>query len=861
MIHSIEADRADRHQLRRIAEPPAKHDVEEFDYSNVIVRKPWGYEYLAFSNRHVAIWMLQIVRNRRTSMHSHPKKKTSLILLSGRAECSHLAGKIELGPLDGVVIDRGAFHSTEASSTVPLEPISENGIWVMEIESPPAKTDLVRLKDSYGRAGAAYEGQKNMVFDPERCIRFRVPDANEDPEWELNDCKFSIRRGDGLVHKSRPSPDSLISIIASDASVVSENPQLAIGGLTSFEEFSRGTVGEELGPYTFLVIQREVELQKVSDFVFSKIADLGVKHVFSVSGGAAMHLTDSVGKHPELSYVATHHEQAAAMAAEGYARTSKSPGCALVTSGPGGTNAMTGVAGAWIDSIPTIFISGQVTSDCLIGDTGVRQLGIQESNIVEMVRSITKYAVSITDPGTLRYHVEKAIHLATTGRPGPVWLDIPLDVQGALVNVDEQKGFDPADESHVSASGSLTEQVYDVVELLRAAERPVLIYGYGVRLAGAESALQVLADRLGIPLISSWNASDLIDNRHPLYIGRSGIMGERAGNFTVQNSDLLLTVGTRLSVPQVGYNHTTFARAAKKIVVDIDPVELSKPTIQPDLPIQADAGEFIDALSQELDRSEFKPAIESWVKRCQGWKARYPVIEPEYRDTEERINSFYFIDVLSEKLRSDSVVVTDMGTSFTCTMQSLRMKAGQRLFTSSGHASMGFGLPGAIGACLGRGGRKTICISGDGGLQMNIQELQTLVHNQLPIILFVLNNDGYLAIKLTQQNHFGRLVGSEPSSGVSCPDLMKVSTAYGIDCERISDADTLDARIDAILAKPGPYICEIMMPPDQKLVPRLSSVKKPDGSIMSNPLEDLAPALDRDEFLANMIVPPVDVLK
>ena len=598
-------------------------------------------------------------------------------------------------------------------------------------------------------------------------------------------------------------------------------------------------------------------LVKLSDYIFSFIAELGVKDVFAVSGGGAMHLVDSLGMNKELNYIATHHEQAAAMAAEGYARISGKPGVALVTSGPGGTNTITGVCGAWIDSIPTIFISGQVTSDTLIGNTGLRQFGIQESNIVELVRPITKYAVTVTDPAQIKYHLQKAVYLATSGRPGPVWLDIPLDIQSKFIDPDGLFSFIPDNRMPLDTNLLLKKQVAQSIDLLKNAKRPVMISGYGIRLAKGENDYLKLVEKLRIPVISSWTTSDLLAYDHELYIGRSGIMGDRAGNFTVQNSDLLLIIGSRMSIPQVGYKYSTFAREAKKIMVDIDEAELKKPSIKVDFPIHADAKEFMMELLHQLDEQKIRINVADWIQKCNYWKAKYPVVLPEYAENKEVVNSFYFVDVLSKKLDESAVVVTDMGTSFTGTMQAFKTKQGQRFFTSSGHASMGFGLPGAIGACFANDRKKTICISGDGGLQMNIQELQTMVHYNLPIILFVLNNNGYLTIKLMQQNHFGRYVGSDKSSGVSCPDIIKVANAHGIKTERIANHDELHAKIDSVLAEPGPFVCEIIMSENQPLIPKVSSAKRPDGTFDSRPLEDLYPFLDRDEFLENMIVKPI----
>jgi acetolactate synthase I/II/III large subunit len=837
-----------------------KNQESAFDYSRVIVKKPWGYEYLVFENEHVAIWMLHIVRKRKTSMHCHPNKTTALILLSGNATCSNLEGEQQLGPLDGVFIDKGVFHSTEASSELPLVPLSENGIWVMEIESPPDKGDLIRMKDEYGRAGVAYEGQNDMVFDPADCVRFDIPEKGVVFRKQFQDCVFSIWKGAIGGQNESPAPDALITVVGREPSAESDKPYLKTAGLATYKEFIEQTQGEELDGFTFLTIESARTHMKLSDYIFSRIADLGVKDVFTVSGGAAMHLLDSLGKNESLDYVANHHEQAAAMAAEGCARVTGKPGVALVTSGPGGTNALTGVCGAWIDSIPAIFISGQVTSNTLIGDTGLRQFGIQESDIVTMVKSVTKYAVTVSDPSQIRYHMDKAIHLATTDRPGPVWLDVPLDMQSKHIAPDQLPGFKPDVKDGAVLENDLSANVEQCIQMLKEAERPVLISGYGIRLAKGEAEFIQLIEKLGIPVITSWTSSDLVPSSHELVVGRSGIFGDRAGNFAVQNSDLVLSVGSRLSVPQIGYNFPIFARAAKKIVVDIDEAELKKPSVTPDLPVLADAKAFMSELINKWGE-EPQLQIDEWRNRCRSWRSKYPVVLPEYKEEKDAVNSFHFVDVLSENLDESALVVTDMGTSFTCTMQTFKTKQGQRLFTSSGHASMGFGLPGAIGACVGNGRKKTICISGDGGLQMNIQELQTLAHFQLPVILFVLNNQGYLTIKATQQNHFGRFVGSEKSSGITCPDIIKVAEAHGLEADRIANTDELHAKIHSVLDKPGPFVCEVIMPATQPLIPRVSSLKKPDGSIISKPIEDLYPFLDRKEFAENMIVDPVEILK
>ncbi len=829
-------------------------------FKNAIVKKPWGYEYLVFENNSVAIWMLQIIRKRKTSMHCHPKKRTGLVLLSGNATHYNLKGRLELNPMDAVMIPEGAFHCTEATSSLNIEPNSENGIWIMEIESPPLKTDLIRVKDKYGRAGSSYEGTDSMVFGPRKCLKLKSPKNNKVERQDFLNYIFKIMPAKLLKNNRCLNTDTLLTVIRKKTKKTAKGPCFKPGELISLADFHNNTPREDLNNYEILTIEKKDTIVRLSDYIFSFIAELGVKEVFAVCGGAAMHLVDALGSNGKLKYIATHHEQAAAMAAEAYARISGKVGVALVTGGPGGTNAITGVCGAWVDSIPVIFISGQVISDLLIKDTGLRQFGIQESNITGLLQPVTKYAVTVTNPATIKYHLQKAYYLATTGRPGPVWLDIPLDIQGKLINPDNLASFNPDGIEHEDNQRLFDCQTDEALGLLKQAKRPVLISGYGIRLAKAEKEYQALVEKLNIPVISSWMTSDLIPTDYPYYIGRSGIMGDRAGNFTVQNSDLLLIIGSRMSIPQVGYNYKTFAREAKKIMVDIDNLELKKPSLKIDLAINMDVKKFILTLLDKIEKDKVKINVAEWAKRCQQWKARYPVALPEYKKTKKGVNSFYFIDFLSQKLSSDVLVVTDMGTSFTSTMQAFKAKAGQRLFTSSGHASMGFGLPGAIGACFASGKRKTICISGEGGLQMNIQELQTLVHYKLPVILFVLNNGGYLTIKLMQQNHFGKYVGSEPSSGLTFPDIIKVGNAYGIKTERISNNDELHNKINKVLAQRGPFICEIMMPENQPLIPRASSLKKPDGTIISKPFEDLYPFLDRKEFLENMIVKPIEIL-
>lgn len=598
---------------------------------------------------------------------------------------------------------------------------------------------------------------------------------------------------------------------------------------------------------------------KVSDYLANRVADLGVHHVFMISGGGAMHLNDSFGKSSRLQYICNHHEQACAIAAEGYARINESIGVAVVTSGPGGTNTLTGVLGAWLDSIPALFISGQIKYTTTVESTGLplRQLGDQEANIIEIVRSITKYAVMVRDPKTIRYHFERAVYLAKHGRPGPVWLDIPLDVQAARVEDDDLIAYDLS-EDNISFDPTLIErQVAETIRHCREAERPVLIAGNGIRLAGAMKEFYEVGELLNIPIQTAMGANDLLWSDHPLFFGRPSVTGDRSSNFIVQNSDFLLTVGARLGVRTISYSYTAFAREAFKVSVDVDAAELRKPTVSPDLPIHCDAKLFLALMAEQLRESPIPPKND-WLDWCRERRRRYPSVLDEYRQQKTLVNSYFFVESLSKAATPNDIFVLANGAANTCTFQAVFLKKGQRLFTNSGCASMGYDLPAAIGACFASGHR-VLCIAGDGSIQMNIQELQTIVHHNLPIKIFVLNNNGYLAIRGTQDAYFpGKYVAADPSSGVSVPDMQKIAAAYGIPSNRAENHTGVAAAIDRALGTEGPFLCEIMMAPNQTLYPKLASEVKPDGTLVSKPLEDMFPFLPRDEFMDNMIIEPWD---
>lgn len=601
---------------------------------------------------------------------------------------------------------------------------------------------------------------------------------------------------------------------------------------------------------------------KVADYIVQFMASLGIRHVFTVAGAGNLHILDALRRSDDVDYVCNHHEQASAMAMYAHARATGGIGACLVTTGPGGTNAITGVCSAWVDSVPGLVISGQVKLADTIGVTGVRQRGIQEINIVDIVRPVTKYAVLVASPDDIRYELEKAVFIARSGRPGPVWLDVPLDVQAARVDPAALRPFLPESNGGPAAGGRqahLAQQAAATVALLNKAKRPVLLAGHGIRMAGAADDFRAFVERLGIPALITWNGIDLLESDHPLYVGRPGIYGQRGANFAIQNSDFLLAIGTRLSIPQTGYDYSLFARAAAKVYVDIDPTELNKFPVPPNLAIQSDAKPFLEALAAELERSYRPGAWDGWRDRCRDWRERYPVCLPEYRETASPINVFDFIDQLGEELaEGDIILPTASGSGFTAAHQALRIKKGQRCFTSNGFAEMGFDLPGAIGACFGFGGRRVVTFTGDGGIQMNLQELQTIVHHKLPIKVFVLSNRGYLTIRHTENALFnGALSGTDPETGVSIPDMVKIGQAYGLETFRIAQRPDMRATIRRMLDSPGPALCDVVMAPDQPLVPKTSFRQLPDGRLVSPPIEDLYPFLDREEFRANMIVPPV----
>jgi acetolactate synthase I/II/III large subunit len=576
-----------------------------------------------------------------------------------------------------------------------------------------------------------------------------------------------------------------------------------------------------------------------------------------LTGGGCMHLVDSVGRQEGLEYVCCLHEQACAFAAQAHAEFTSTAGAVLVTTGPGGTNAATGLAAAWLDSTPCVFLSGQVKRADLLTGRGVRSMGPQELDVVSVVTPLTKYAKTIINPESIRYELEKAWHLANSGRRGPVWLDIPLDVQSATIDDNNLKGFTP--EAEFVDRSRLSEGVAKAVALLRTAERPVLFIGNGARLAFVDGLVERLVETLKIPTLLTWKSMDMLAEEHPYFAGRPGSVATRGSNFTQQNSDCIVVIGARLDMPQVAFSHRNFARGARKIVVDIDDHELAKFDMPVDVAVNFDAREFIAELLRQLEGVTL-PDIGAWMDRTKRWKQKYPAILPEYWQETEYVNTYVLVDVLSDLCEREDVLAP--GSSGACSdifLQCFRLKKGQRVVNSPTLGAMGTGLPGTIGSCLGSGGRRTVCVNGDGGFQLNIQELETVRRLKLPIKYFILCNGNYASIIASQKTHFqGRLVGSDPSSHLTLPDIRKVAGAYGIASCEIRNHEGIREKVREVLNAPGPMVCAVNVSADQVTAPRATSMIRPDGQIVSLPMEDMAPRLPRVQFRAEMIIPPLE---
>lgn len=595
---------------------------------------------------------------------------------------------------------------------------------------------------------------------------------------------------------------------------------------------------------------------KLSDYVFKFIEGKGIKHAFILPGGGAMHLDDSIGK-SKIQYICCGHEQAASIAAESYGQHTNDIGVVLVTSGPGATNAITGLTAGWIDSTPMLVISGQAKRSDLIGESGVRQMGSQEVQIVEMVKPITKYAVQILEPMDIKYHLEKAYYEATTGRMGPVWIDIPLDVQAAMIDEEKLIGYE---EARINKNKvDISNEIKDTFKLLKNSKQPLILAGNGIKLAGAEDAFYELINKLQIPVLTTWKSIDLLDENDSLYAGHPGVMGDRGANFILQSSDLLIVLGSRLDPSITAFNHKNFGKNAKKVMVDIDEHEIRK--MKMDIEVRAicnvkdfieqlnnNCGELINNLSDEKVNER-----ESWLAYCKNIRAKYPTVTDEHRNIKDYVSAYYFIDELCKQLTPDDIIVPESsGGAGEITYQAFKIKKGQKMKNAAGLGSMGFGLPYSIGSCLANYRKRTILINGDGAFQLNIQELETLARLSLPIKIFIWNNNGYASIRAMQRNTFnGHYVASEEGSGLTMPSLSKIANAYGIKTFVAKNNNEMCEILPQVLESEGTVLCELMVLPEETVSPRTKSIQLEDGSMISKPLEDMWPFLSENEIEAN----------
>lgn len=605
-------------------------------------------------------------------------------------------------------------------------------------------------------------------------------------------------------------------------------------------------------------------IQKLSDYIADFLVENGIEHVFGVTGGGAMHLNDSLGHKKGLKFIFNHNEQGSAIAAEGYTRLTGKLAAVNVTSGPGGTNALTGVLGGWLDSIPMFIVSGQVKRETTtwITDIPLRQLGDQEYQIIESVRNMTKYAVMITDEKEIAYHLEKALFLATKGRGGPVWLDVPLDIQAAKIETDELKHFTGSEEEKELLKEEVPEPVSDetadeILDRIRKAERPLLYAGTGIRLGNALEEFRTLVDTLGIPVVTAWNAHDTLPDSSPYFVGRPGTVGTRGGNFAVENADLVLVLGSRLNIRLISYNYRDWAKKAYKIVVDIDKNELDKPTISPDMKVHADVKSLMQALlGRDTSGIGTNDAHKKWLEFSRGLNEKYPATRKEYYETDTPLNPYVFVKELFEKAADDDICITGNGSACVMGFQSAVIKEKTRLFTNSGCASMGYGLPAALGAAvaLQKENHRILCMDGDGSLMMNLQELQTIRENNLNLKLFIINNNGYHSIRQTQNNLFhDGLVGVCKGNGVSFPPFEKLADTFGFTFFRIDRLEGMDDLIEQVLSTEGPVMCDVVVSDEQIFSPKLSSKVLPDGKIVSPPIDDMFPFLDREEYESNKL--------
>lgn len=798
IVKKLEPTAEDRETLAGISIAPEMLADDFFDYSKVVVKKPWGYEYLIFQNEAAAIWILFIKEGFETSLHCHPRKQTSITVLSGTACCSVLESEVFRHPGDVMLIGKGVFHRTRC--------VSPGGSFVMEIEAPVNKRDLVRFKDDYGREKMGYESIDHMSFNLHNYNYTSFIDTKVyyNVKKRFGNCSIQLAEFFSQADFERQLGSTqwtALSILKGNVASVGLAGRLSPGDTVCREEIPNPKACSVDGKIETLILNSTDTLTRLSDFVVSHLKARGLRDIFFVAGTTNAHLIDAVGRDTEVCSLPLQTEHAATLAAEAYAKLTGKPGVVFLSSGASATQAITGAANAWIDSAPLLIVSGRSRPSDLSDPAGLalRQLANKELEITEMVRPVAKHTGVITEAGTIRAELDRAISRCSSGRPGPAWLDIPIDILGMNIDEEELASSAPAAPSGPETPASLQSPIREVLRLLEGSQRPVILAGYGIRAAGAQRQFVELTRKLAVPVLTSRRGADLVPEDFPFFFGRPGTYGQRAANFIVQNADLLISIGSRLSLPLIGRNYRAFARGARKICVDIDPAELAKTTVRPDLGIAANAADFIHEMMRGLPEglAFLRP---EWLERCRRWRRQFPPSREYGSSPNPGVNPYRFIEALSDALAENDILVVDGGPSLDYVMQSFRVKSGQRIISSPGLEHQGFALPGAIGAALAARRQRIVCLCEKKGLQLNIPELQTVVNNKLPLKAFIFNSRGDRSVQQVQAAYFGgRYVGFDSEGIIGSLNVGKLGEAYHIPTEILSEDEAMDCKIRRVL--------------------------------------------------------------
>lgn len=850
IIRQLEMTGADAAALASHMPAPELLANDFRDYSRAVVRKPWGYEYLIYQNDFCAVWILHIKKGARTSLHCHPHKTSSITVLSGTAQCSTLNGAFVRQAGEVMVAGEGVFHQTASAC--------DDGIFVMEIEIPVNKRDLVRMHDDYGREKMGYETADQMSYSLNNYnyVSLITPDIYYNVRQKLGTGTIELgkcRTTDEFRALLRAPGWNAVNILKGMVVDASGRTLFRVGDVVDSDV---GATSEDVvlaDELEFLLVRTSDSTVRLSDYIVSCFRRLGAKDVFFVPEASNAHLIDALGREADIRCFPFQTERAAAHAAEGYAKMTGRPGVLCVGTGASCLAALAGVAGAWFDSAPMVVLSAQsrLTTMGVPGDGALRQLASKELDIVDLVRPVTKLASVIREPTTIRVQLEDAFRVCRQGRPGPVWLDVPIDTLG--MRVDEtsiaSRLVQPRDTVPMSR-----ELLDSIMARLRSSRRPVLLAGNGVRTSGAHTEFLEMAKQLGMPVMTSRRGADLIAEESPLFFGRPGTYGQRYANLILQNADLVLGVGSRFALPLIGRNCDAFARAAYKILVDIDPSELTKSTLHVDLPVVADAGDMIRALSQQLPDGLGSGWTE-WLDWCRARKEAFPPQRDYGLNDSVGVNPYRVVEYLSEILTETDVVTVDGGAPLDFLMQAFRVKQGQRILSAPGLEEEGFALPAALGVCMAVRSKRVVCLCDRKGLQLSLEELRMMVMEKLPVKILVMHGRGSANISRVQSDYFGgRSVGMHDAGIVGSLQISALGQAYGIRTEIITGKMDFERRLRSALEGPGPVLCDVELPDGLEMLPRIMHTVTPDGRWMSRPLEDMYPFLDRHELKENMLI-------